>query len=98
MKIDLPSSRKSIHKFRFSPIFRESHLQSNLDALEKETGLTRDVLVKNLVEEVSHYIKEQANLAIQRKNLIKRLKSGLETLLKTQKFMDEQVSCSIAFF
>jgi len=63
-----------------------------LQTLEKERKKERKELIQELTEDISKYVSNQASLALQRRNIIKRLRLGLENLNKTQQFMNEQMN------
>jgi len=68
-----------------------SKIYSTMDLLQKENGGDRKAIGLLIMEELSKYVANQANIANQRRNIIKRLRLGLENLMKHQAFMNEQM-------
>lgn len=56
-----------------------------------ETKQDKQKGYEQVMEEIKAYVDNQAAVRIQKRNILKRLRLGLENLLKSQQFMNEQV-------
>mmetsp|Transcript_13481 Transcript_13481/g.18624 ORF Transcript_13481/g.18624 Transcript_13481/m.18624 type:complete len:1451 (-) Transcript_13481:48-4400(-) len=67
------------------------NILANIDQIEKTEKKDKAAVAADIMQEVESYVENEATQRIARKNLISRLKLGLENLLRNQKYMNEQM-------
>lgn len=66
-------------------------IEEGLSQLEKKKSMGRQEICEKIMKDIEIHVTSESNNRILRKNIIMRLRRGLENLHKNQKFMKEQM-------